>query len=121
MFVIGRVQFQFVARLAFRPQVLAQARRIVGNQGIGGTQYIGGRAIVLFQAMQGRRPEILLETLHIFHAGAAETVNGLIVVAHREQVVVLARQQAQPGILQGIGVLELVHQDMAKALLVMRQ
>ena len=121
MFIVGRVEFQFVARRAFGPEVLAQAGSIVGYQGIGGIQYVGGGTVVLFQPVQDRRGKVLLKTLHVLHPGAAEAVDGLVVVSDCEQVVVPARQQPQPGILQRVGILELVHQDMAKALPVMSQ
>ena len=118
---MGLIKLQFLACCALGPQVLAQATRVIGNQRVGGFQYIGGRTVVLFQAVQGGRREILLETLHVFHARPAKTVNGLIVIADREQVVLLARQQAQPGILQLVGVLELIHQQVAETLPVMLQ
>ena len=84
MFVIGCVQVQLAARFLVSPQVFAEAGHVVGDQGIGGIQDIRGRTIVLFKSVQSRRREILLEALHVFHAGAAKTVNGLIIIADRK-------------------------------------
>ncbi len=52
---------------------------------------------------------------------AAPAVDRLVVVAHHHQAVAALGQQAQPGVLHGVGVLELVHQDVPEALLVMGQ
>ena len=48
---------------------------------------------------------------------AAKPIDGLVVVAHRKNVPQLARQQLQQPHLRDVGVLKLVHQDVAKALL----
>ena len=42
MFVVGRVQFQFFACPAFRPQVFSKPGPVVCDQGIGGIQNVGG-------------------------------------------------------------------------------
>ena len=56
--------------------------------------------------------------LDVFDARAAPAVNGLVIVAHHHKLAVLAGEDTQPGVLDGIGVLELVHQNMLKAALV---
>ena len=55
--------------------------------------------------------EIALEVLHVRDVGAAEGVDRLIVVAHREHRGIRAGEQAQPLVLQHVGVLELVDED----------
>jgi hypothetical protein len=52
---------------------------------------------------------------------AAPAVDRLVVVAHHHQAVATLGQQAQPGVLHGVGVLELVHQNVPEALLIVRQ
>jgi len=58
---------------------------------------------------------------NILHFGAAPAINGLIVIPHHEQIVALSGQQSQPSVLDGVGILKLIHQDMGKALLIMVQ
>jgi len=54
----------------------------------------------------------------VIHARAAPAVDGLVVVAHGEEIVALRQQLAQPQVLDAVGVLELVHQHVAEALTV---
>ena len=56
---------------------------------------------------------------HIADMGAAETVNRLVVVAHGKHGGGIARHQFQPGILQFVGVLKFVDQNMVETVLVM--
>ena len=74
------------------------------------------RAIVLLQPDDVVDPELALEIAHVADLGAAEGVDGLVVVADREHRRVRPRQQLQPQVLQDVGVLELVHQNVAEAL-----
>jgi hypothetical protein len=62
--------------------------------------------------------EVAFELEHVLRRGAAEGVDRLIVVADREHRVVGARQQLEPPVLQAVGILELVHQDVREAPLV---
>ena len=76
------------------------------------------RAVVLLQPDQLRTGIVALEGGHVAHVGATEGVDGLVVVAHREQRGPTAGQQRQPAVLQVVGVLELVDEDVPEALLV---
>ena len=76
------------------------------------------RAVVLLQPDQLRTGIVALEGGHVAHVGATEGVDGLVVVAHREQRGPTAGQQRQPAVLQVVGVLELVDQDVPEALLI---
>ncbi len=49
---------------------------------------------------------------------ATPAIDGLVVVAHDERHAGLARKQAQPAVLNCVGVLELVHQQVLEAALV---
>jgi len=55
---------------------------------------------------------------HILDLRAAPAVDRLIVVSDHEQLIPVAGKQAHQGILQRIGVLELIDQNMSEALLV---
>ena len=76
------------------------------------------RAVVLLQPDQLRAGIVALEGGHVAHVGAPEGINGLVVVAHREQRGPAAGQQCQPAVLQVVGVLELIDEDVPEALLV---
>ena len=75
-------------------------------------------AVVLLQLDHRALGEVALELEHVAGRGAAKGVDGLVVVADCEDGVVRACQQLEPAILQPVGVLEFVHQDVGEALLV---
>ncbi|MNM52321.1 hypothetical protein D3C81_633980 [compost metagenome] len=56
--------------------------------------------------------------MDVLDLGAAPAVNRLVVVADHHQAVATLGQQSQPGVLHGVGILELVDQHMAEAPLV---
>ena len=58
--------------------------------------------------------EIALQVLHVRRRRAAPAVNRLVIVTNRKYRVVLPGQQLQPAVLQTIGVLELIDQDVAE-------
>ena len=109
-------------------QVLAQTTSIVLDQMIGSIQDVAVAAVVLLKLDLVTDLELAHEIGHVADARAAKGVDALVVVTDREHgvagrhetaVLVMTRQQLEPGILQLVGVLELVDQDMAKAPLVM--
>ncbi|MNO78142.1 hypothetical protein D3C76_692700 [compost metagenome] len=59
--------------------------------------------------------------MDVLDLGAAPAIDRLVIVAHRHQALAAAREQAQPGVLHGVGVLELIHQHMAEAALIVLQ
>ena len=65
--------------------------------------------------------EILVKAQDIVHLGPAPPINGLIIIPHTAQIPVPLGQQAQPQILGYVGVLILIHQNIAELLLVMAQ
>jgi hypothetical protein len=119
--VEGFIATDRLAGTVLSPEVLAQPCGIVGDQRIGRFQDVAGGAIVLLQPDGARRRIIGLERLDVLDLGPAPAVDGLIVVADGEQMVVATREQTQPGVLDGIGVLELIDQDMREASLVVMQ
>lgn len=59
--------------------------------------------------------------MNVLDFRAAPAVDRLVVVADHHQAVATLAKQAQPGVLHGVGVLELVHQNMPEAFLIMRE
>ncbi len=93
----------------------------MGDQPVGGGEDRGGGAVILFQTNELHVREIPAELMDILHPGAAPAVDRLVIIAHHEDLAGIAGQQPHPGVLNGIGILKLVHQDVAEALPVMGQ
>ncbi|MCY1523408.1 hypothetical protein D9M68_583040 [compost metagenome] len=81
-------------------------------------QDVAEGAVVLLQADHGAARVVALEIGHVAHVGAAECVDRLVIVAYGEDGRAAAGQQPQPFVLQRVGVLELVDQDVAEPALV---
>ena len=113
-------------------QVFAQAAAVVADQLIGAVQNVAAAAVVFLQLDLVAHAELAYKVGHIAHARAAKGVNALVVVAHRQHAAgrleggsvvhraarAGAGQHLEPGVLQLVGVLKLVDQDVAKAPLV---
>ena len=99
-------------------QVFAQALAVVGNQVVGRVQYVAVAAVVLLQLDLAHVRKFAQKIGHVAHAGTPEGVNALVVVAHGQHGGFGAHQLFQPRVLQLVGVLELVHQDVPEPLLV---
>ncbi|KAG1434887.1 hypothetical protein G6F57_021380 [Rhizopus arrhizus] len=86
-------------RLAFAlvgPQVLAEAAVVMADQRIGGIQDVAERTVILFQPDHGAMRVVALEVGHVADVGAAEGIDGLVIVTHGEDGRAAACQQAQP-------------------------
>ncbi len=116
----GQVIAQRRAPLARRPQILPEPPLIAGDDRVGRIQNRRGGTIILLQPHQMRVRKIPRKMLNMFDFRPAPTVNRLIVIAHRENPVIRANQQAHPGILQAVGVLKLINQHLPKPALIMR-
>ena len=86
-----------------------------------GGQDMRGRAIICFQPDDPRALEILLEAEDVFHFRAAPGIDRLVVIPHAADVLVTLRQQPQPVILDQVGVLIFVNQDIPKRTMVLSQ
>lgn len=75
----------------------------------------------MLEADSFRAGEIVEEALDVLHLRAAPAVNGLIVIADDHHLAGIARQQADPRVLNVVGILEFVDQDIGKALAVVLQ
>ena len=109
----GGVVVDLGAVAVFGPQRLALAAVVVLDDRVGGVQDVGGGAVVLLQADGLCALEMLLEVEDILDGGAAEAVDGLVVVAHHADIVVPAAQQPHQMELGDAGVLVLVHHHVA--------
>ena len=107
------------AALGGGPQLLAQAIGVLRDDRVGGGEDHGCRAVVLLELVDGGR-KIPAEVLHVLDARTAPAVDGLVVVADHEWHAGLSGQEFEPFVLDAIGVLELVHQQVAEALAVIR-
>jgi hypothetical protein len=94
----------------------------VADQRIGRIQDVAVAAVVLLQLDLVRHGKFAHEVGHVAHPRAAEGVDALVVVAHgHDGAAALARQAGDhldPRVLQPVGVLELVDQDVAETALV---
>ena len=101
------------------PQGFPQAAAIMRDDAARRRQDLRGRTVVFLEPHDQRAGEVALEFEDVADLGAAPAVDRLVVVADAAQVAVALRQQPQPQILREIGVLVLVDQQIAEALLVM--
>ena len=91
------------------------------DQAGGGGQDRRGGAVIALQPDDAGAGEILLEAQDVLHLGAAPGIDRLVVVADAADVLAVLRQQAQPEILDQVGVLVFVHQDVAEDAVILRQ
>ena len=96
----------------FRPEVLAQPASVIGNERIGRIQNVAVGAVVLLELDEVAHAELGLEALHVGHVSAPKGVDALVVIAHGKDAAPGIREQLEPLVLQGVGVLKLIDQDM---------
>ena len=121
-----------LARALRSAQVFAQAAAVVADQLIGAVEDVAAAAVVFLQLDLVAHAELAHKVGHIAHARAAKGVNALVVVAHRQHAAgrpeggsvvhraarAGAGQHLEPGVLQLVGVLKFVDQDVAETPLV---
>ena len=112
------VDAQRLALARRRPQVLAEPAPVVRDERVRGVQDVAVRAVVLFQPDHVPDLELALEVGHVADVRAAEPVDRLVVVAHREEGILLPGEELQPLVLQPVRVLELVDEDVPEARLI---
>ena len=120
-FVVGVVNLDRFAVGVGGPQIFAQPRGVVSDERVRRLEDIVGGTVVLLQTDGLGAGEILGEALDILDFRASPPVDALIVVADDKHVALAAAQQPDPVILNGVGILELVHQHMLEPLPVMGQ
>ncbi len=97
----------------FRPQLLLEGVRVVGDQDVRALQNAAGGAVVLLEHHHLQRGEVFLQLHQVFRPRAAPGVDRLVVVAHHGEVRALLHQQFHQQVLAGVGVLIFVHQHVA--------
>ena len=95
-------------------QGLAEAALVMGDQPRGDRQDMAARAVVALEADDLRAGKVRLEPQDVVDVGAAPAVDRLVVVADTAEIAAGLRQQPEPQILDGVGVLILVDQDVAE-------
>ena len=113
--VLGPVPGDPVALARVGPQRLRLPGHVVGDHRIGGIEDGLGGAEVLVEGDGGGVGERLLELEDVGDVRPPEPVDGLVAVPHHHDVAVLAGQQDGQGVLDGVGVLVLVDEDVGEA------
>ena len=114
----GFVHPDRLARTLIGAQVFAQAALVVADQRVGAVKDVAVAAVILFQLDLMLDAKFAHKVSHVAHPCAAKSVNALVVIAHRKHGAGGRAQLFDPGVLQAVGVLELVDQHMAKTALV---
>ena len=118
LFAGRRIMMDLVPFSVFRPQRFALAAGVVLDHTVGRIEDIGGGTVVLLQADGLGAGENLFEVQNVFNGGAAELVDGLVIVAHHADIVGTACQQTHQMELRHAGILVLVHHNVAEFVLV---
>ena len=92
-----------------------EAALVVGDEGGGGPEDGGGAAVVAFEADDDGPGEVVFEAKDVFDFGTAPGVDGLVVVADAAEVAVGLGEEAEPEVLDDVGVLVFVDEDVAEA------
>ena len=116
--VHGGVEGHLLPRRARRPQLLALAALVVLDDCVGRRQDVFGGAVVLLQPDGAAALILVLKRQDILDGGAPEPIDGLVIVAHHADVLMSPRQQGGQQILQVVGVLVLVDENIAELPLV---
>ena len=108
---------RLLAVVAVGEQRFAEPVLVVGDQAGGGGQDMAGRTVVAFEADNFRAGKVFFETQDVVDVGAAPAVDRLIVIADAADIVAALRDQAQPEVLDGVGVLVLVDENVLEPFL----
>ena len=117
-FIQRAIQLNQLTVCSFGPQFLAEPIGVLVDHGICGFKNVASRTVVLFEADNPGVGKILLQLMHILNPGTTPAINGLIVITHCSDLLVLLRQQFEPAVLDGVTILEFINQDVLEALLV---
>ena len=115
--VVGKVVEQQVSPVLVCPELLALALAVVGDDGVGRVQNVGGTAVVLLKPDHPAVFVLILKAEDVFDRRAAEFIDALVVVADHADVAPAPREQRRELVLQAVGVLILVDQHVAEAAL----
>ena len=118
---VGLETLDELAARVVGPELLVLAVLVARDHRVGGVEDELRRAVVLLQLHDRGVGIVALEVEDVAHVGAAPAVDGLVVVAHHAEVAVLLRERLDPQVLGAVGVLVLVDEQVAPALLVVGQ
>ncbi len=101
----------------------------MADEGVGRVEDVAVAAVVLLELDLALHVKLAHKVGHVAHARATEGVDALVVVAHGNHAAIsrtgfkapahiVARQLLEPGVLQLVGVLELIDQDVLEPALV---
>ena len=117
-FIHRLIDSDLIAGVVFRPEFLALASLIVGDDGVRRIENRLRRAVVLLEADDLRAAVLLFKRQNIFNRRAAEFVDGLVVVTHDADVFISARKKRRKPVLKLVRVLILVDEHIAELALV---
>ncbi len=101
----------------FRPELFIATGRIAADQLTGGAQYGLGAAVILLQPDDFGVGIIVIEVENIADLGPSPAVDRLIIIADHAEVIFRADQQLHKPILNPVGILKLIDQQVPEALL----
>ena len=116
--VAGGVEMDFLPLPMLGPEVFALPAPVVADHRIGRLQDVSGGAVVL---LQPDHPGIFILTFEgedVLNGGPPEAVDGLVIVPHHADVLPAPCQQRRQEVLEVVGVLVLVDEDVAELPLV---
>ena len=119
--VARAVEPDHLARALLGPQRLVLAVLVERDHLIGRVQDVGRGAVVLLELDDLRIRKVLFKVQNVADIRAAPAVDRLIVVADDAEVAALLCQQAHEHILRVVGILILVHVDIAELALIRLQ
>lgn len=87
----------------------------MGNDCVGSVKDIGAGAVILLQADGLHVWKIFQEVLYMLNFGTTPAVDGLIVIADGEDVASVIGKDTHKRVLDGVGILEFVDQNLTEA------
>ncbi len=118
---IGFYQLYEVAVIVRCPHIFWQLCPVVLNHSIGGIHDHLGGAVVLFQLDNSQFGKVFFEIQNILDISPAKRIDTLGIVAYHANILVNIRELTGNEVLRNIGVLKLIYQHVAKAMLVLIQ
>ena len=82
---------------------------------------MAARAVIALEADDHRAGKIVLEAQNVVDVGAAPAVDRLVVVADAAEIAMPLGEEPQPQILHDVGVLVFVDENVAPAILILRE
>ena len=117
----GGIELDRFAISILGPELLAHAPRVVLDQCVGSIEDVTAGAVVLLQPQGLNLGKVTGEAADVLHLRPTPAVNTLVIITQNKYRSLFTSQQADPRILDGVGILKLVHQNVAEAVAVVGQ